>query len=443
MIAGIGKVESQHAAGYGLRPDGSTERPIIGPALNGDRFALVEDTDAGTWDSDTAYDHAVGPMQFLPSTWKNYGTDGRGLGKRDLHNIFDAAAGTAHYLCTGNKDLGNPADLDTALLRYNNSPAYVDAVKAWTQVYHRSESDPLTGIHHVTSLPNAPVPEARTAGKKSQAPMAPGRPSGPPAQPNTADAPVTSSGPSKAPTTCTSPRTPKPTEPPPSPGPDYQGDKHAGVVFIPPGPSTQAAVRPEPADATRTSATTAGNMLTSGLSVKAVDKIGKPVPDARITLTITNNTSHSAAHFPNNKRTITVTTNQDGTTTTPPITNNDPTGKLTLRATGKSTAPTDLTTTINPQESNEARSTETAWAPSSTCDGLDRKGSGATPVTEACSCDHRQHDQGKGRDGIRDDSGRKLPPGDRLSDSVPEAATIDLAGVMSWGLTAVVCRGTS
>jgi membrane-bound lytic murein transglycosylase B len=61
---------------------------------------------------------AQGPMQFLPATWKAYGLGG------DVHDPHDAIVGAASYLHAN----GAPGDIRTALLRYNHSALYVDAV---------------------------------------------------------------------------------------------------------------------------------------------------------------------------------------------------------------------------------------------------------------------------------------------------------------------------
>lgn len=62
---------------------------------------------------------AQGPMQFIPSTWAAYGLGG------DIDDPRDAILGAANYLHAN----GAPADLDNALLRYNPSTAYVEAIK--------------------------------------------------------------------------------------------------------------------------------------------------------------------------------------------------------------------------------------------------------------------------------------------------------------------------
>ncbi|MFF9867626.1 lytic murein transglycosylase [Streptomyces sp. NPDC013953] len=131
LLAAIGQVESGHARGGRLTADGTTVRPILGPRLDGNGFALIRDTDGGAHDGDTVYDRAVGPMQFIPSTWAAWGADGNGDGRADPGNIHDAATAAGRYLCAGGRDLSDPYDLDRAILGYNHSAAYLRTVRAW------------------------------------------------------------------------------------------------------------------------------------------------------------------------------------------------------------------------------------------------------------------------------------------------------------------------
>ncbi|MBQ1089681.1 lytic transglycosylase domain-containing protein, partial [Streptomyces sp. B93] len=142
LLAAIGKVESGQARGGAVDRHGTTLGRITGPALDGNGFALILDTDGGVHDGDTVYDRAVGPMQFLPSTWARWGTDGNGDGRADPNNIFDAALAAGHYLCAGDRDLNRAADLDRAILSYNHSHSYLRLVRHWLDFYR-------SGVHPV------------------------------------------------------------------------------------------------------------------------------------------------------------------------------------------------------------------------------------------------------------------------------------------------------
>ncbi|MFE5393118.1 lytic murein transglycosylase [Streptomyces sp. NPDC056568] len=135
LLAAIGKVESGQARGGAVDRNGTTLGRITGPALDGRNFALILDSDGGVHDGDTVYDRAVGPMQFLPSTWARWGVDGNGDGRDDPNNIFDAALAAGHYLCAGDRDLRRAADLDRAVLSYNHSRSYLELVRHWLDFY--------------------------------------------------------------------------------------------------------------------------------------------------------------------------------------------------------------------------------------------------------------------------------------------------------------------
>ncbi len=58
------------------------------------------------------YARAMGPMQFIPETWKLYGVDANNDGIISPDNFDDAALSAAGYLCWRGKDLATPSRLD-------------------------------------------------------------------------------------------------------------------------------------------------------------------------------------------------------------------------------------------------------------------------------------------------------------------------------------------
>ncbi|MFC6042236.1 lytic transglycosylase domain-containing protein [Nocardioides hankookensis] len=148
LIAAIGRVESDHGRTNGntLDAQGVATPGIYGPPLNGgDGTSRISDTDAGQYDADTTWDRAVGPMQFIPSTWSVVGVDADGDGQRNPQDVDDAALATAVYLCSGGDDLGTTAGQRSAVLRYNHSQSYVDLVLSIMAAYLDGE---------FTSVPN-------------------------------------------------------------------------------------------------------------------------------------------------------------------------------------------------------------------------------------------------------------------------------------------------
>jgi membrane-bound lytic murein transglycosylase B len=130
-LAAIGYVESNHGSANGatLRADGQSVPPIIGDPLDGKGGRqLVLDTDRGQLDGDTTYDRAIGPMQFIPSTWRTYGVDADNDGVKNPQNINDAALAAANYLCSGGRNLSTAAGWWSAILSYNNVQPYAQKV---------------------------------------------------------------------------------------------------------------------------------------------------------------------------------------------------------------------------------------------------------------------------------------------------------------------------
>ena len=98
VLAAIGKVESDH---------GRSTLPGVA---------------SGTANSAGA----MGPMQFLGSTWSVYGVDSDGDGRADVYDLTDAVWGAARFLCANGA--GNAATLRSAIWTYNHSATYVDDV---------------------------------------------------------------------------------------------------------------------------------------------------------------------------------------------------------------------------------------------------------------------------------------------------------------------------
>jgi hypothetical protein len=137
-LAGIGWVESQHGTlgGRTLGEDGRSSTPVLGPALDGDPYAAIPATPETTaWHGDPLWDHAVGPMQFIPSTWEQWGTDGDGDGVADPNDVDDAARTAVAYLCADGHDLTSGAGWADAIFGYNHDQSYVDSVHAAATTY--------------------------------------------------------------------------------------------------------------------------------------------------------------------------------------------------------------------------------------------------------------------------------------------------------------------
>lgn len=139
VLAGVAAIESNHAAGHAIAENGDITPPIVGPRLDGSgaggNTTVIRDTDHGRWDGDTAYDRAVGPFQFLPSTFAADGKDGNGDHVADPHNADDAALTAAVYLCGSGRDLTDRDQLKKAIYGYNHSDAYVTDVLTWIDRY--------------------------------------------------------------------------------------------------------------------------------------------------------------------------------------------------------------------------------------------------------------------------------------------------------------------
>lgn len=149
ILAGIAKVESNHAVGRGIADNGDIRPRIYGVLLNGSgaggNTTVFPDTDNGRWDGTANGERAVGPFQFLPSTWEGIGNDANGDKRADPHNADDAALGAAIYLCGGGRDLAQRSQLKSAILQYNHSDEYVANVLGWIDQYTAAAKSPDLG----------------------------------------------------------------------------------------------------------------------------------------------------------------------------------------------------------------------------------------------------------------------------------------------------------
>ncbi|MCT4355120.1 lytic murein transglycosylase [Streptomyces sp. Je 1-79] len=318
LLAGIGKVESGQARGGRVDANGTTLSPILGPKLNGVGFANISDTDNGAFDGDTTHDRAVGPMQFIPSTWATWGQDANGDGRKDPNNIYDAAQAAGLYLCANNRDLAVKADLDRAILSYNRSTEYLRTVLSWFEYYKR-------GTHQVPDGAGVlPV-------DRSDVP-------GPGVSPQPTPTPPTTPSPSPSPAKPT-PSPSEPTTPPSTTPPVVTPSPVAKVVRI--------------KDAgTGTLTGTAGQAFAPRPAVEALDAAGKPVAGLSVRFEIVGATD---AHFGGVAKSVRVVTGSTGRAVAPPVRAGEQTGTFTVRATvvGRNLAPVAFTATVTERQADK------------------------------------------------------------------------------------------
>jgi Transglycosylase SLT domain len=244
LVAAIGRVESDHGrfGGAMLLSDGYGTRPIRGIPLDGrPGVALIRDTDGGKLDGDPRFDRAVGPMQFIPSTWAGYGVDANADGKKDPNNIFDAALAAADYLCAAGGDMTNPAQEAAAVRRYNNADDYVRVVLALAESYEHGDAAAVPMSGPVGTVDNGGVSTPHTP--SSSTPRAPSsaHAAGPtPTRTPTATATRQPTAPS-SPTTAATPTLNPPAKP--TEGPSAEPTTTAPAT---PAPIDTTATRPRP-----------------------------------------------------------------------------------------------------------------------------------------------------------------------------------------------------
>ncbi|NEC87016.1 lytic transglycosylase domain-containing protein [Streptomyces sp. SID12501] len=314
LLAAIGKVESGQARGGQVDANGTTTSPILGPQLDGNGFALIKDTDNGAYDGNSTYDSAVGPMQFIPSTWAWAGRDGNGDGKKDPNNVYDAALAAGHYLCRYGWDLSTQADLNRAILSYNNSTDYLNLVLSWLEYYRK-------GTHEVPDGTGT-VPVSRSDGNSGASPTpSPG-------------ATTPSPGPSAPGTSTPTPAKPgRPATPTPTPVP------------TPTTPTATDTVDHLEDAGTAKLTATAGDAFTKTISTRAETTAGDAVGKVRIRFTIVGDTDTT---FTGGESVATVLTDSTGVAVAPALKAGETTGAFTVRAVvvGRTVSALDYSVTV-------------------------------------------------------------------------------------------------
>lgn len=316
LLAAIGQVESGQARGGRVDADGTTTSRILGPQLDGNGFALIKDTDNGAYDGNSAYDSAVGPMQFIPSTWAWAGRDGNGDGVKDPNNIYDASLAAGHYLCRNGWDLSTGGDLAKAILSYNPSQDYLNTVLSWLEYYRKGTYEVPDGT--------GTVPGSRSDGSDGSPYSTP---------------PTTTPGTS----TPNPPGTGSPSPTPPSTTPPPTGTPTPPAPTTPVTP-TQSVDHLEDSGTAELTAT-AGDAFTGKISTKAENAAGMGVPKVRIRFTIVGDTD---ATFVGGEKVATGLTGASGVATAPALQAGETTGTFTVRATliGRTVTGPDYTATV-------------------------------------------------------------------------------------------------
>ncbi|MFD7297040.1 lytic transglycosylase domain-containing protein [Streptomyces sp. NPDC059897] len=332
LLAAIGKVESGQARGGDVDADGNTLHAIKGPPLDGNGFAKITDTDGGNYDGDTVHDRAVGPMQFIPSTWEWAGRDGNGDGKKDPNNVYDAALAAGHYLCRDDRDLSNALDLNKAILSYNNSSEYLATVLAWLERYRKDSHSVPDGTGVLPKHPSgggsgaspSPSPSGRESDRPSDAPTTKQPSKNPPKAPSGGGS--TGPGGNTGGSTGGGSESPGETTPPPTTSPTESVTKLADA-----GTGTLAALQDD--------------TFSQRVKVKARNAAGSAVGSAKIRFAIVGDTD---ATFSGGATGATVSTNSSGVATAPAVEAGKQTGQFKVRATvvGRTLDPVYATATV-------------------------------------------------------------------------------------------------
>jgi hypothetical protein len=148
VLAAIGFHESDDGEGRVDPTTGNVAPPILGPPLDGTNGnARIPDPSFSD-----GWAHAMGPMQFIPSTWQRWArlAPNRPPGATpSAENAWDAIYTAAAYLCGGRPSLG---DLGQAILSYDHSEDYVRWVLAKAASYGMVSAASVAAVSCVVML---------------------------------------------------------------------------------------------------------------------------------------------------------------------------------------------------------------------------------------------------------------------------------------------------
>ena len=142
-LSGYRRLYKQAAEDYGFGPDWYVLMAV--GKVESDHGENMGPSSAG----------AMGPMQFMPSTWETSGVDGNGDGVPNIMDPEDAIPAGAKYLA----DNGAPEDWYSALFAYNGAGWYVREVLEVAEQYRLLAGDDSVGPYGF----EGPAPETTPA----------------------------------------------------------------------------------------------------------------------------------------------------------------------------------------------------------------------------------------------------------------------------------------
>ncbi len=250
FLAALGEIESHHGQSHGsaVGADGVVSPAIYGPALDGSRAGVV----GSVLSADGRPARALGPMQFIPSTWAAFGNGG------DPQDIDDAASAAASYVCQAGRDLGTEAGRSAAAFSYNHADWYVANVLAIYADYMANQpgisrpQTPPTGADPAAtvttgpstgSLPATPAPTPAPPSAATPPPLGPPSAALPTLPPSTS---TTTSPVESAPLTGSTSDSSSAADPPSSPAPGTPvSDPPVKPSILPTKPSGPTSTSPK------------------------------------------------------------------------------------------------------------------------------------------------------------------------------------------------------